>query len=302
MTITHSTDTMPRVVDGLSFSQVQTLSQCGMKYLIEKGYNERGEPNWASVGGTAVHSMTEAWDRAGAPPDVDLYGQWAIEFEAAIQNEEERSGQDRTTFRHTGRKSAKWPLKWGKDWWDENGPIFVHNWIAWRESSPWVIAERYGELAVEVQWQMVIGDAPVVGAIDRVMQAPNGDLIIVDLKTGAMTPPGYLQLGVYNVGLRHAWEISDDVHIYGSYWMARTNELTGPVDVTYMDKPFLDQHFWRADQIRKQGLFLPNVDKHCGWCGVKKFCPAFGGQLPDAVRENTLDVGTLDEESGDGEG
>lgn len=297
MTITRSTDQMPREIEHMSYSQLQTLSQCGMKYLIEKGYGEHGEPNWASVGGSAVHATTEVWDREYAfqDKDFDLYAIWAEQFEIAILNEEARNGVDRADFRPTGRKSVKWPNKQDKSWWDENGPILVNNWIGWRHASPWDIVEFSGELAIEVGLNTIIGEVQSQGSIDRVFITPNKDLVIVDIKTGA-EPAGYLQLGTYNVGLRNAWRLTEDTAIFGAFWMAKENELTTPLDLRYLNKEYLDQVYWRANEIRKQGLFLPVVDKHCGWCSVKKFCPAFGGKLPTSVVRATIPETETDEE------
>ena len=45
------------------------------------------------------------------------------------------------------------------------------------------------------------GTVPVKMALDRIMQLPDGELVVLDLKTGSRTPSTTLQLGFYSVGI-----------------------------------------------------------------------------------------------------
>ena len=47
----------------LSYSQVSTFQDCGERYRLERVYQLRGVPGWASVGGSAFHAATEILDR-----------------------------------------------------------------------------------------------------------------------------------------------------------------------------------------------------------------------------------------------
>lgn len=62
-------------------------------------------------------------------------------------------------------------------------------------------AEGYSLVGVEVPLDVEIGNARVVGRVDRIEQSPNGELVIVDLKTGKSAPKANenAQLGLYQL-------------------------------------------------------------------------------------------------------
>lgn len=48
----------------LSYSQVETLLSCGEKYRLTKIVQVPEQPAWYLIGGSAVHTATEAYDLA----------------------------------------------------------------------------------------------------------------------------------------------------------------------------------------------------------------------------------------------
>lgn len=267
----------------LSFSAHNALNSCGERFRLERGLGIRGLPSWAQVGGSAVHSCSEVYDRGLIHDDFDVVAVWDDEFEKAIEKQEHFSQIDSTEFRATGRASKANPNKEDRAWWEENGPLFVQSWITWRQVSPWEILEWNGVLCIEIEANVELGGKPNKGFIDRVMVSPAGEIIVVDLKTGSMKPPPF-QLGQYKVvlerlGIQATW---------GTYWSARTNTTSPPEDLTRFDEAWLDELYWRDNQILEQGLFVPNVDMHCSWCSVSDYCRAFGGSRWREATGSTL--------------
>lgn len=102
----------------------------------------------------------------------------------------------------TGRAAAKYGGKRNADWWLDNGPGMVQDWIDWRRSSGWTLIDIANRPAVEValNFQLPGLDMPIQAYIDRVFATPAGEPVVVDIKTGSRTPETPEQLGLYRVG------------------------------------------------------------------------------------------------------
>lgn len=48
----------------LSPSQISSLLTCGYQFYLTRGLHASERPMWAGIGGSAVHRVTEALDRA----------------------------------------------------------------------------------------------------------------------------------------------------------------------------------------------------------------------------------------------
>jgi CRISPR/Cas system-associated exonuclease Cas4 (RecB family) len=100
------------------------------------------------------------------------------------------------------------------------------------------------------------------------MVTPDGELVIVDLKTGKYTPSSDLQLALYAVGMEKTFGIRPK---YGTYWMARTNTTSPMIDLDFYTKNMIEKIVGDFDRARKDALFIPNYG-HCKMCGFKKEC------------------------------
>jgi RecB family exonuclease len=95
---------------------------------------------------------------------------------------------------------------------------------------------------------------PVKGYLDRVMETPTGDLVVLDIKTGANEPKSNNQLGQYADMV--AKLLGEEYRPkYGTYWMGRTGSLTAPVDLAPLAKD-LDRDYQTAARIIALDLFL----------------------------------------------
>lgn len=176
---------------------------------------------------------------------------------------------DLDNARVAGRATKANPNKEDANWWNEQGPIWVEQYIMWRKNNPdWKIWRTpQGVKAIELELNPIIADVPVKMVIDRVFEV-NGELVILDLKTSARRPTSFLQLGFYKIGLEQTFGINVNL---GNYWMSReagTGEMIDLSSYTYDKLEYMVAGF---DKARKSGIFLPNLSS-CSFCGLTEHC------------------------------
>jgi putative RecB family exonuclease len=266
------------MITHLSFSGMKTYRTCSEQYRLEKAEGlPQGAPGWYNIGGTAVHSMTEADDvvRFTGTPHGKTFNDF---FDEVADEAEAESGVPRSEWRAAGRKTKADPIGEGEVWWRTNGPSFVASWARWLNNSPFVIyVTPDGEPAIELQYEQMIGEVPNKGTIDRVLQSTvDGSLGVVDLKTGK-EPDDALQLGTYAEHCRSVgWPTN-----WGGYWMARTGILSGMHDMGPFTGERLRYDYEQAWHGIQAGIYPAKPSGLCkNHCGVAQYCYA-GGQLRD---------------------
>lgn len=207
-------------------------------------------------------------------------------WDAEIKDRMERSPSFKPEdFTATGRASAKYGGKRNAEWWLDNGPQMVQDWIDWRQQTGWIIPEIGGQLAVEIELNFTLPnmDMMVKAFIDRVFVLPTGELAIVDLKTGR-TPETPEQLGLYRVGLgmvHNLWPT------WGYFWSPGGKGHGQPLDLTRYTPDYFSALFEQAVNGINAGAFLPQPANNCkSWCGVARFCAAVNG--PEAQGVDSL--------------
>lgn len=162
-------------------------------------------------------------------------------------------------------------------WWRSRGPDMVQAWVDWRAHTGWrVWTTPDGQPAIELKldWQSMDGQ-PQKAIVDRVMADPaSGQLVIVDLKSGARSPESDLQLGYYRYGIYEVHGI--DIR-QGAYWMARTGQLSEVYDLTRFTPDLIETWMSRFTWARDNGVFLPNITFRCKACPMREYCVAYGG-------------------------
>lgn len=176
---------------------------------------------------------------------------------------------DLSIARVAGRSTKANPNKEDATWWNEQGPIWVEQYIMWRKNNPdWKIWRTpQGAKAIELELNPVIADVPVKMVIDRVFEV-NGQLVIVDLKTSTRRPTSDLQLGFYKIGLQSEFGIEVNL---GNYWMSREAGTGEMIDLSRYTLPMLEYMVAGFDKSRKAGVFLPNLSS-CSFCGLTEHC------------------------------
>lgn len=266
----------------LSHSALTTYLQCGHKYYLSRVVKDTETPAWWFIGGNAVHTATENFDRKY--PTTELLkseGAWMFPAEGSNTNffldafveeaawVEFNSGVDPSVWRAGGRASKQYPDKEDSVWWLENGPLMVDAWVKWRVGSGWEIAEFSGQPSIEIGFDFMVNDEFAVQMyLDRLMVNEHGELVIVDLKSGSRTPSSPLQLAMYAYGCEKILGVRPK---WGTFWKAREGVTSQLVDLDTLPSDRVEYIVSGFDKLRKQGVFLPNFDE-CGWCGFNQVC------------------------------
>lgn len=256
--------------DYLSYSALQSLLDCGERFRLERVEEVPQQKAWWFLGGSAFHLATEALDRGELDSPVEAWtAAWAHTLESELE------GVDRSQIRAGGRVSKAWPNKEDEAWWATNGAEMVEKYQAWRVANPQlVLFDAPAGPAVEVPVQLELGGVLVKGYVDRVFVDEDGQVLVVDLKTGNHKPASSLQLGVYALGVERALGVRP---IVGSYYMARKAELSDQSSLLHYTPELLGQWFSRARDTIEHQLFIPHVTSLCGTCSVRDYCAAVGG-------------------------
>ena len=124
----------------------------------------------------------------------------------------------------------------------------------------------------------------LLGFIDRVDQAPDGRLRVVDYKTGKAPGPRYVGEALYQMR-------------FYALLLARTQVLPSRMQLVYLRagqvitldptaeeihdfEHQIDQLWDRIERDIEQDSFAPRKNPLCNWCGVRSLCPVFGGTTP----------------------
>lgn len=257
-------------VERLSHSSLEDLKQCGHKYFLRKIEKVKQAPGWSLIGGNAVHHVTEAIDRQdfGIPVEAE-----ALDFETELEKltalEEEKSGYSRDEFYRAGRVSKANPNKEDMAWWLREGPLMVNRWVNFKRVANWEIwITPNGEPAIELGLRTEYASIPVQGYADLIMQAPGGDLVVVDKKTGANMPKGPSQLVQYGDQASKLFGVEVK---YGAFWDARSGGMTAPVGLGPLTHR-LEEEYRVAKAMVEQDLFLANPGMMCTSCSVNHAC------------------------------
>lgn len=195
---------------------------------------------------------------------------WEEAWERLQKEQLKNTGVNTTEWKAAGRATKANPNKEDGAWWSVNGSAMVDSWITWRNgTSKWKIWEvQPGLPAIELSLNPVWNDIPVQMHIDRVMVTPEGELVVLDLKTGSSKPKSNLQLAFYAAGMEEILGVRPQ---YGTYWMARDGGIGELVNLDKFPKSDIIDIVTKFDTARKQEIFIPNFN-HCVMCGLVQEC------------------------------
>jgi putative RecB family exonuclease len=245
---------------------------------------------WWFIAGNVIHTATEELDHAmfNGQGRLDPAEVFAAHWDAAVTalNDE---GIALESVKAGGRKSERWPDKENHEFWRAEGPGMVQGWVRWRDRALDQGWQFYllpnGDPAVEVPVEVAFNDVLVKGYIDRVMINPNGELIVVDLKSGSRVPDSTLQLGIYALGFARSFGTTPAL---GAYYMTRRSELSPSASLIHYTPEVVGDWFSAAKRGIEGEVFIPHVGPFCGTCAVAPYCTAVGGnpQLLNATSHN----------------
>jgi putative RecB family exonuclease len=123
------------------------------------------------------------------------------------------------------------------------------------------------------------------GYIDRLDQAPSGELRVVDYKTGRSPGPMFersalFQMKFYALVLwRSRGVVARELRLY--YLGDRQRLVYHPDEAELRSFERTLHALWTAiDRARTSGDWRAAPGRLCGWCDHQALCPAFGGKPP----------------------
>lgn len=250
----------------LSYSAIDSYLTCGERFKLERIVGLQSGDAWYLYGGSAVHEATELIDKGEETDTTVAFNKaWAKQI-ARIE--------DPGKVRAGGRATKEWPNKEDASWWTHHGPLFTQSWVDWMNARR---AEGWELLEVEHGFEIELGGVPVKGYIDRVLADPQGQVHVVDLKTGSHSPPSALQLGVYSIGYHANTGIKPTI---GSYFMNRKGEPTASESLTKFTNELVGAWFDMARRAIEAEVFIPHASGLCKSCQVQQHCSLFIGPNP----------------------
>ena len=252
----------------ISHSAMSTWLNCGWSFYLTRIQKVPENPSYWLVGGKSLHEATEIYDTN--PDGFDPTAVFAARWE-----ENYRLADNGMPFRAGGRSTKAYPNKEDASWWLDNGPKMVDFWIQFRQDSgyqPYLLSG--GEAAIETELNVEIGGVLMKGFLDRLMVSPDGELVVVDLKTSSKPPVTYTQLGTYAIMCEKAMGIRP---VKGAYFMARTGELTEPVNLSHYTERRLASQVKGFKTAVDNNIFIPQPGFMCGTCSVNHACYAVNG-------------------------
>jgi len=256
---------------------VSSYLTCGKQFQLERVVGVKGKPALYFAGGTTFHVLAENYDRGewdGSNVEAEVARVWDEEIFKEVTD------LPTSEWLKAGRVSKVWPNREDGEWWLASLPIQINAYIKWRAEHPaWTFwaAPDEGEGAVagiELPVSFDVDGIPVVGAIDRVLVI-NGQLHIMDLKSGSREPEGTLQLAMYATALEAMYGIRPE---WGSYYMSRKGDLSSP---KYLGNWGTAQVHDAVRQYRRgvaAEVFIPHESNLCNGCRVAQWCTVRGGK------------------------
>ena len=206
--------------------------------------------------------------------DTHLTALWTQTLNAEVLRVTDATGYQPKVWRSAGRPTKDKPRGEDIEWWEQSGAEQLGTYQAWLDSTDWRFAVYDGVPAIEFPVECAFGDVTVRGFIDAVFVTPDGEVVIVDYKSGSRTPDSFAQLSLYSACLG---QMGYPIPTLGSYWMTRKGTMTEPTDLQRMDAQYWTNIVRQFKTAVDADIFLPNVGSHCFSCGVRDACYAAGG-------------------------
>jgi DNA helicase-2/ATP-dependent DNA helicase PcrA len=167
--------------------------------------------------------------------------------------------------------------------WEKAGLEDSADEIQFRERARGALA-RYCEAEASVQseplwlerkFELDLGPYRVTGRVDRVDRRPDGEIELIDYKTGAAVDPerlgGDVQLTLYRLAAERAWGVDPSVLTY--YYVmepARVEVESGPEDLERVERTVAEV----GEAILAQDFEPTPSPSTCAWCDFRTVCPA----------------------------
>lgn len=248
-------------------SRLQTYTRCQHAYYLEKvARAPQRQAGWF-IQGTAVHSAIEAYERSFRMLDLNevltvFTETWNREMEKALDHQPHEQ-----MWMVGGRRTVSTDIRIRFEQGQQQVRSYLERNTA--DADPKTFEFVPGEPAIEMGFELDLGEFSVVGYIDQVLEDPERGLIPQDWKTGSRIPSSPYQLATYKVALE---ELTGEAVVCGRFWMCRTNEPV-VIDLTPFTKSVVRDWYEQLHRGVLGEVFLPNPGDACFTCSVLPSCP-----------------------------
>jgi DNA helicase-2/ATP-dependent DNA helicase PcrA len=244
---------LPRRGDGalsLSASDLDLYLTCPLKYKFARVFGIPQEPTINQRFGILIHNVLERFHKEDGEGEEDGLDRLMGLLEAGWRRSGFGSSDDELQFRDRAWEAMR--LYWERERAAEGEPVWL-----------------------ERKFDIRIGEHHVRGRVDRVDRLPDGGYELIDYKTGIRKTEADLaedlQLALYRVAAREAWEIEAGT---GSYYYVLDAEKvaapTKPDDAERVERTVLQV----GEGVLGQDFEPRPSATVCGWCDYRLICPA----------------------------
>jgi DNA helicase-2/ATP-dependent DNA helicase PcrA len=256
---------IPRRGDGLalSASDIDLYRTCPLKYKFARVFAIPREPTINQRFGILIHQVLER-------------------FHTEVIRAEASSGATLAPSAASGRPGSVDRLLFlFEAGWRRTGFGSSDDELQYRDRAVAALA-RYQErqqraesrpVWLERGFSFTIGDHQLRGRVDRVDRRADGGYELIDYKTGERTASHAddVQLALYRLAARSAWQVEADV---GSYWYVLDDERVrlpaAPDDAERVERTVLEV----GAGIEGQDFEPRPAYEICSWCDYRLICPA----------------------------
>ena len=157
--------------------------------------------------------------------------------------------------------------------------------------------QQVHDIGLELRLEAAVGDLTLRGIIDRLDLDDDGNLVVIDYKTGRAPSANYEQSKMTGI------------HFYSFLCEALFGRRPAKIRLMYLKTGEIIETTPSAQSVRfvntrtaavlktiekacVSGTFQPRVSTLCGSCSFKQWCPAFGGNPDLAAAEAPVAFGT----------
>jgi putative RecB family exonuclease len=254
----------------LSPSRASDFMQCALLYRFRAIDRLPEPPSSAAVRGTLVHTVLERlFDAPGPDRTVDMALAQVPDAWTTLRQEDPAI---EALLASEGIDDESWLASIGR---------LVHAYFTLED--PTTFDPEGRELLVE--WK-VDEELMLRGYIDRIDRAPDGQVRVVDYKTGKAPRAGFetkamFQMRFYALLL---WRTTGQVPTLLQLLYLGSGEALrySPDEADLVATERKVRALWSAITAATAARdFRPSPSALCGWCSHKPLCPAFGGTPPE---------------------
>jgi len=260
-----------------SVSQLKSVTRCGEAFRLERlsfPKTPRRPAAW-TVLGIALHEVFPEWEIGDRKDDpVQMFD---VAFDKILAEEQQRQPDQEMWQKAPNAKTVDNDIKnYKKRGMTKDVPLYQQRCV----EAEWEILHLPdGDRALELEFELELGEVTVKGALDRVLWFPGKKMAAMeDLKSGSPDDEvDTRQLGLYSLAAAECYGL--DIS-HGRYWYTKLDRPGDWVDLSRYSRDYLTQEYGRLDELIDRNLLLPNPGKHCGLCGSRPWCSELGWLKP----------------------